>query len=112
MDAAGLSNLPDTHAAAAAGAAGAGADHTQGVTGSDRSSSSDSGVTSNQRQQQQDSPAGPVARTAADAVLLLHRLCGAGYRAPQVLVHHLLDFVGPRLHELTLLQVGSLVSGF
>lgn len=48
---------------------------------------------------------GPVARTAADAVLLLHRFCSMGYQPPGVLSQHLMTFTGPRLHELSLLQV-------
>ena len=48
---------------------------------------------------------GPVARTAADAVLLLHRFCSMGYQPRGVLSQHLMTFTGPRLHELSLLQV-------
>lgn len=84
--------------------------HTQQAAGTDGSSNSSNSRTSKQQQQQARSP-GPVAHTAADAVLLLHRLCGTGYRPPGVLVQHLLSFVGPRLHELSLLQVGGLVKG-
>jgi hypothetical protein len=60
---------------------------------------------SNGHHQQQQQREGPAARTAADAVLLLHRLCSLGYKPPAVLLQHLLAFAGPRLHELSLLQV-------
>lgn len=53
-------------------------------------------------------PSGPVARTAADAVLLLHRFCCLGYQPPEPLTQHLLGFIAPKLHELSLLQVGDL----
>lgn len=62
---------------------------------------------SNKQQQQTGSTQrrGPVARTAADAVLLLHRFCALGYKLPAALTQHLLAFAGLRLHELTPLQV-------
>lgn len=64
-----------------------------------------------QQQQQQSSGSGdskqsrPVARTAADAVLLLHRFRMIGYQPPQQLTHHLLSFIAPRLHQVSLMQV-------
>jgi hypothetical protein len=107
-----LPNKQDIAAAAAAAALAAagldpaGTDAAAAGADADGSSSSSRSVAQKQRQQQAGS-SGPVVRTAMNAVLLLHRLCGAGYKPPAELLQHLLEYVGPRLHELTLLQVGT-----
>jgi hypothetical protein len=102
-----LWDLPNKHdiAAAAAAAAMQAAGLQDDPTHHQQQQEQHSSAASNDPQQQQQRE-GPVARTAADAVLLLHRMCSLGYKPPAVLRQHLLAFAGPRLHELSLLQVG------
>jgi hypothetical protein len=101
-----LWQLPNRRPIAAAAAAAA--MHAAGLTPKQKKTSrkqQQQQETDSTQQQQQQQQRGPVARTAADAVLLLYRFCSLAYKPPAALINHLLAFVGPRLHELSPLQV-------
>jgi hypothetical protein len=61
-----------------------------------------------QQQQQQHGRTRQAPLTAADPVILLHRFKQCGYHPPKPLLLPLLRAVGPRVHQISLLQAGLL----